>query len=266
MISGRREGGGTGRGRCDGCGRGGRAPPRRCGGGGGRRGPGLVEPRPERGARPEEVLAERAGGRGSPPTRRLAVATGAWASACALRHLRVLPTCGVGGWRGWEDVRPECQITRGRERATNLGSGTDRGKSLRAARPLRPEHPSVSRVGPRGPLTEDARQDRDSRSTKTTLAPYLALAWAQTPGACARFSFLTLPHNRLRELTKPWVPGPHPKGSDGGSLTFRLRPPFLKWHRWLKIQVLSPAPDSLSTFHGGGKGRDVYFLSPSRWL
>lgn len=174
--------------------------------------------------------------------------------------------CGVGGWRGWEDVRPECRMTRGRGRATNLGSGTDRGKTLRAARPLRPEHPSVSRVGPRGPLTEDARQDRDSRSTKTTLAPYLALAWAQTPGACARFSFLTLPHNRLRELTKPWVPGPHPKGSDGGSLAFRLRPPFLKWHRWLKIQVLSPAPDSLNTFHGGGKGRDVYFLSPSRWL
>lgn len=35
--------------------------------------------------------------------------------------------CGVGGWRGWEDVRPECRMTRGRGRATNLGSGTDGG-------------------------------------------------------------------------------------------------------------------------------------------
>ncbi|XP_028356121.1 uncharacterized protein [Physeter macrocephalus] len=159
--------------------------------------------------------------------KRLAVATGTRASARALRPLRVLPTCGVGGWRVWEDERPECRMTRGRGRAANLGSGTVRGKSLRAARPLRPEHLSVSRVGPRGPLTEDSRQDGDSRSTKTTLAPYLALAWAQTPGASARFSFLTLPHNCLGELTKPWVPGPHPKGSDGGSLAFRLRSPFL---------------------------------------
>lgn len=75
MIWGRRDGGGTGRGRCDGCGGGARAPPRRCGGGG--RGRRLVETRPGRGAGPDGAAAARAGGRGPRANRTAAEASGA---------------------------------------------------------------------------------------------------------------------------------------------------------------------------------------------